>query len=106
YSGELNGASADAACMGRTSPGKLSSSIWSWLSSTARPARARRGSCNLATSLDGPSLRGFSASPGRGGGLFPGGALLLGLLDRLPQGLHQVHDLGRLRSLGRFDDLA
>ncbi len=35
YSGELNGASAEAACIGRSSDGKLSSSIWSWFESNA-----------------------------------------------------------------------
>src|SRR5437660_4370614 len=94
YSAELNGASAEAACMGRTSPGKFSSSIWSWSDSCTSPR------------LGESTLRGFTPSPGLGGGLLAPGALLLGLLDRLPQRFHEVHDLGRLRSLGGFDDLA
>src|SRR6266508_1214367 len=94
YSAELNGASADAACIGRTSSGKLSSSIWSWLESVTSPR------------LGELELRSFTTFPGFGCGLFLAGALLLGLLHRLPQRLHQVHDLGRLRRLGRLDDLA
>src|SRR6266508_1780097 len=42
YSAELNGASADAACIGRTSSGKLSSSIWSWLASVTSPRLGER----------------------------------------------------------------
>src|SRR5260370_6275167 len=51
-------------------------------------------------------LRSFTASPGLGRRLLPPGALLLGLRDRRPQGLHQVHHLGRLWRLGGLDDLA
>src|SRR5438105_13137523 len=94
YSGELKGAWAEAACIGRTSPGKLSSSIWSW-----------SGSCTWLR-LGPRWLRSFTPSPGFGRRLLASGALLLGLLDRRPQGFHQVHDLGGLRRLGRFDDLA
>src|SRR6266508_6998430 len=104
YSAELNGASADAACIGRTSLGKLSSSICSWDSSVVRPARARRSV--TSPRLGELELRSFTTFPGFGCGLFLAGALLLGLLHRLPQRLHQVHDLGRLRRLGRLDDLA
>src|SRR5207249_12276857 len=83
YSAELNGASADAACIGRTSSGKLSSSIWSWseCSSCTRPR------------LGVERLRSFMTSPGFRRGLLLAGALLLGLLDRLPQGFHEVHHL-------------
>src|SRR5437773_7487157 len=96
YSAELNGASADAACIGRTSSGKLSSSIWSWseCSSCTRPR------------LGAERLRSFTTSPGFGRRLLLAGALLLRLRDGLSQGLHQVHDLRRLRSLRGFDDLA
>src|SRR5207237_2725808 len=94
YSGELKGAWAEAACIGRTSPGKLSSSIWSW-----------SGSCTWLR-LGPRWLRSFTPSPGFCRRLLAPGALLLGLLDRRPHGFHQVHDLGGLRRLGRFDDLA
>src|SRR5438477_598925 len=65
YSEELNGASADAACMGRTSSGKLSSSIWSWSGSCIRPT------------LGAPRLRSFTTSPCLGRRLLLTGALLL-----------------------------
>src|SRR5947207_13901815 len=96
YSAELNGASADAACIGRTSSGKLSSSIWSWseCSSCTRPR------------LGVERLRSFTTSPGFRRRLLLAGALLLGLLDRLPQGFHEVHHLRGLWSLRGFDDLA
>src|SRR5207247_10152016 len=94
YSEELNGASADAACMGRTSSGKLSSSIWSWSGSCIRPT------------LGAPRLRSFTTSPCLGRRLLLTGALLLGLLDRLAQGLHEVHHLRWLWRRGGFDDLA
>src|SRR5207245_4126902 len=94
YSGELNGASADAACIGRSSFGKLSSSIWSWLESTA-------------PRLVG-ALRSFSAGLlGFGGlSLLARGARLLGRVDRCTQRFHEVHDLRGLRRGRRFDDLA
>src|SRR5438309_1849794 len=88
------GASADAACMGRTSSGKLSSSIWSWSGSGIRPT------------LGAPRLRSFTTSPCLGRRLLLSGALLLGLLDGLAQGLHEVHHLRGLWRRGRFDDLA
>src|SRR5438067_600900 len=100
YSGELKGASAEAACIGRTSSGKLSSSIWSWSESAwlTPPRLGERALGSLA-----PPLSGL------GRGLFLLGllrTLLLGLFDRLAQRLHQVHDLRGLRSLRGFDDLA
>src|SRR5437660_4516966 len=105
YSAELNGASADAACIGRSSSGKLSSSICSWSScSGVRPAPAR-GGC-ICLTLGAARLRSFTTSPGLGGRLLTARALLLGLLHRLPQRFHEVHDLGGLRSLGRLDHLA
>src|SRR5690242_5533664 len=88
YSAELKGASADAACIGRTSSGKLSSSICSWSDTSPRLGEER--------------LRSFTTSPGFGRRLLLAGALLLGLLDRLPQRLHEVHDLRGLRGLGRL----
>src|SRR5437867_3257536 len=100
YSGELKGASAEAACIGRTSSGKLSSSIWSW-SESAWLTPPRLGERALGSLT--PPLSGL------GRGLFLLGllrTLLLGLFDRLAQRLHQVHDLRGLRSLRGFDDLA
>src|SRR2546425_817669 len=99
YSTELKGASAEAACMGRTSSGKLSSSICSWSESCIRP---RLG----AELIRGYWLRSFTAPLGFGRRLLATGALLLCLRDRLAQGLHEVHYFRRLRRLGRFDDLA
>src|SRR5438128_3036590 len=95
YSAELNGASADAACIGRSSSGKLSSSIWS-----------RSLSGCICLTLGAVELRSFTTSPGLGGRLLTPRALLLGLLYRLAQGFHKIHDLGRLRRLGRLDHLA
>src|SRR5207302_10730339 len=94
YSGELNGASADAACIGRSSFGKLSSSIWSWLESTA-------------PRLVG-ALRCFSAGLlGFGGlSLLARGARLLGRADRCTQRFHDVHDLRVVRRGPGFDYLA
>src|ERR1700737_2821040 len=95
YSGELNGASAAAACMGRSSFGKLSSSIWSWLESTAPPRLAG-------------ALRGFAAGLlGFGGlSLLARGARLLRGVDRCAQRFHEVHYLRGLRRRRRFDDFA
>src|SRR5207237_3462965 len=95
YSAELNGASADAACIGLSSSGKLSSSICSWSLSGC-----------IRLTLGAAELRSFTTSPGLGGRLLAARTLLLGLFHRLPQGLHQVHDLRRLSSLGRLDHLA
>src|SRR5207302_9126759 len=74
--------------------GKLSSSIWSWSGSCIRPT------------LGAPRLRSFTTSPCLGRRLLLTGALLLGLLDRLAQRLHEVHHLRRLWRHGGFDDLA
>src|SRR6266849_9759178 len=93
YSGELNGASAEAACIGRSSAGKLSSSIWSWFESNASRLAFESGS--------------FAAGLLRFGGcLLARGARLLGGVDRRPQSLHEVHDLRGLLNRRRFDDLS
>src|SRR2546429_8120738 len=84
--------------MGRSSSGKLSSSICSWpWSSTdleiSAAARSRLGGlpagCLL---LSGRFLRALAS--------------FLRLLDRRAKRLHEVHDLGGLRRGRRLDDLA